>query len=104
MLTSSLSSGERYTVAFFITSFHMRFFSSISSKGYGVFGFEQNSVDELSFEEMLTPDGVYKAKEAALERLRKLCRDSAIPTWRCVSRSLRQVAQGNSFSQIENPY
>lgn len=67
---------------------------------YGVFGFEQKSVDDLSFEEMLTPDGVYKAKEAALERLRKLCRDSAIPIWRCVSRSLRQVAQGNSSSQV----
>lgn len=67
---------------------------------YGVFGFEQKSVDDLSFEEMLTPDGVYKAKEAALERLRKLCRDSAIPIWRCVSRLLRQVAQGNSFSQV----
>lgn len=56
---------------------------------YGVFGYEQKSMDNLSFEEMLTLDGVYKAKEAALERLRKLCRDSAIPIWRCVSRLLR---------------
>ena len=72
----------------------------ILGSSYGVFGFEQKSVDDLSFEEMLTPDGVYKANEAALERLRKLCRDSAIPIWRCVSRLLRQVAQGNSFSQV----
>ena len=35
-----------------------------------------------AFEEMLTPDGVYKAKEAALERLRKLCMDSPILLWR----------------------
>lgn len=41
----------------------------------GVYGYEKKSVEELAFEEMLTPDGVYKAKEAALERLRKLCMD-----------------------------
>lgn len=58
---------------------------------YGVFGYEQKSVDDLSFEEMLTADGVYKAKEAALERLRNLCKGSAIPLWRSVPRLLRQV-------------
>lgn len=62
---------------------------------YGVFGFEQKSVDDLSFEEILTPDGVYKAKEAALERLRKLCRDSAIPLWRQAYILTRRAAQGN---------
>ena len=48
----------------------------------GVYGYEQKSAEELAFEEMLTPDGIYKAKEAALERLRKLCMDSPILLWR----------------------
>lgn len=48
----------------------------------GVYGYEQKSAEELAFEEMLTLDGIYKAKEAALERLRKLCMDSPILLWR----------------------
>lgn len=64
---------------------------------YGVFGYEQKSMDNLSFEEMLTLDGVYKAKEAALERLRKLCRDSAIPLWRQAYSLNRRLAQ-NRFN------
>ena len=48
----------------------------------GVYGYEQKSAEALAFEEMLTPDGIYKAKEAALERLRKICMDSPILLWR----------------------
>ena len=60
---------------------------------FGVFGHEQKSVDELAFEEMLTPDGIYKAKEAALLRLRKRCMDSTIPLWRQVYALTRGIAQ-----------
>lgn len=48
----------------------------------GVYGYEQKSAEDLAFEEMLTPDSIYKAKEAALERLRKLCMESPILLWR----------------------
>ena len=37
---------------------------------YGVFGYEKLSADELGLREMLSPDGVTKARKAALERLR----------------------------------
>ncbi len=60
----------------------------------GVFGYEQKSVEDLAFEEMLTLDGVYKAKEAALERLRKLCWNSAIPLWRQARILTQRAAQG----------
>ena len=60
----------------------------------GVFGYEQKSVDDLAFEEILTPDGVYKAKEAALQRLRKLCKDSKIPLWRQARILTQRAAQG----------
>lgn len=59
----------------------------------GLFGYEQKSVDDLAFEEMLTPDGVYKAKEAALQRLRRLCWNSAIPLWRHVHSLTQKAAQ-----------
>lgn len=45
---------------------------------YGVFGLEEKSLDELSFEEMLTIEGTRKANEAALLRLRELCGNSEI--------------------------
>ena len=58
---------------------------------FGVFGHEQKSVDDLAFEEMLTPDGIYKAKEAALLRLRKRCMDSTIPLWRQAHSLIQQI-------------
>jgi len=60
----------------------------------GIFGYEQKSVDDLAFEEMLTPDGVYKAKEAALQRLRRLCWNSAIPLWRQAHSLTQKAARG----------
>ena len=46
---------------------------------FGVFGFEEMSLDDLAFEEMLTIEGARKANEAALLRLRELCVNSEIP-------------------------
>lgn len=57
----------------------------------GVYGYEQKSAEELAFEEMLTPDGIYKAKDAALERLRKLCVESPILLWRQAYRLTKHV-------------
>lgn len=42
---------------------------------FGIFGYEKKTLDELAFEEMMTPDGMFKAKETALRRLRELCGD-----------------------------
>lgn len=60
----------------------------------GVFGYVQKSVDTLALEEILTVDGVHKAKEAAWRRLQKLCRNSAIPLWRQVHILTQKAAQG----------
>ena len=60
---------------------------------WGVYGYEQKSAEELAFEEMLTPDGIYKAKEAALERLRKLCMDSPILLWRRAYKLTKHAVQ-----------
>jgi DNA-directed RNA polymerase specialized sigma subunit len=60
---------------------------------WGVYGYEKKSAEELAFEEILTPDGIYKAKEAALERLRKLCMDSPILLWRQAYKLTKHAAQ-----------
>ena len=59
----------------------------------GIYGYVQKSAEELAFEEMLTNDGIYKAKEAALERLRKLCMDSPILLWRQAYKLTKHIAQ-----------
>ena len=59
----------------------------------GVYGYAQKSAEELAFEEMLTPDGIYKAKEAAMERLRKLCMDSPILLWRQAYKLTKHTVQ-----------
>ena len=51
---------------------------------YGVFGYEKLSTDELGLREMLSPDGVTKARKAALERLRSRYPGSGLHLWRDV--------------------
>ena len=59
---------------------------------YGVFGLEEKSLDELSFEEMLTIEGTRKAKEAALLRLQELCENSEIPVLRWAYRTVNHFS------------
>lgn len=40
---------------------------------FGIFGYDKKTLDDLAFEEMMTVDGVFKAKEKALKRLRDGC-------------------------------
>lgn len=59
---------------------------------YGVFGLEEKTLDELSFEEMLTIEGTRKAKEAALMRLQELCENSEIPVLRWAYRTVNHFS------------
>ena len=59
---------------------------------YGVFGYEKLSTDELGLREMLSPDGVTKARKAALERLRSRYPGSGLHLWREVSHALKDSA------------
>ena len=58
---------------------------------YGVFGYEKLSVDELGLREMLSPDGVTKARKAALERLRSRYPGSGLHLWRDVYHALKDI-------------
>lgn len=59
---------------------------------YGVFGYEKLSTDELGLREMLSPDGVTKARKAALERLRSRYPGSGLYLWRDVYHALKDMS------------
>lgn len=59
---------------------------------YGVFGYEKLSTDELGLREMLSPDGVTKARKAALERLRSRYPGSGLHLWRDVYHALKDMS------------
>ena len=59
---------------------------------YGVFGYEKLSADELGLREMLSPDGVTKARKAALERLRSRYPGCGLHLWRDVYHALKDIS------------
>lgn len=59
---------------------------------YGVFGYEKLSADELGLREMLSPDGVTKARKAVLERLRSRYPGSGLYLWRDVYHALKDMS------------
>ena len=59
---------------------------------YGVFGYEKLSTDELGLREMLSPDGVTKARKAAPERLRSRYPGSGLHLWRDVYHALKDMS------------
>ena len=60
---------------------------------YGVFGYEKLSTDELGLREMLSPDGVTKARKAAPERLRSRYPGSGLHLWRDVYHALKDISE-----------
>ena len=59
---------------------------------YGVFGYEKLSTDELGLREMLSPDGVTKARKSALEHLRSRYPGSGLHLWRDVYHALKDIS------------
>ena len=64
---------------------------SILGHTFGVYGYEKLSADELGLREMLSPDGVTKARKTALEHLRQRYPGSALYRWRRAFRKMRDV-------------
>ena len=95
-------------------------FHPLSAKGrvilghtYGVFGYKKLSADELDLRKMLSPDGVTKARNAALEHLRSRYPGSGLHLWRevsCAEGYMRQgfadifVYQLNDAARQQSPY
>ena len=55
---------------------------SILGHTFGVYDYEKLSADELGLQEMLSQDGVTKAKKAALKHLRQKYQGSDLHRWR----------------------
>ena len=78
---------------------------SILGHTFGVYGYEKLSADELGLREMLSPDGVTKARKTALEHLRQRYPGSELQCWRevfrLVNRARREV--GNAGYGLPYP-
>lgn len=61
---------------------------SILGHAFGVYGYKKYTLDELGLKEILTVDGVIKARDAALLRLQKLYDGSRLQLWISVYRIL----------------
>lgn len=61
---------------------------SILGHTFGVYGYKKYTLDELGLKEILTVDGVIKARDAALLRLQKLYDGSQLQLWISVYRIL----------------
>lgn len=62
---------------------------SILGHSFGVYGYKKYSLDELGLKEILTMDGVIKAREMALVRLQKLYIGSNLQLWREIHHILK---------------
>ena len=56
-----------------------------------MFGYEKLSADELGLREMLSPNGVTKARKSALEHLRSRYPGSGLHLWRDVYHALKDI-------------
>ena len=61
---------------------------SILGHSFGVYGYEKYSLDQLGLKEMLTTDGVIKARALALRHMQELYNGSLLQTWRIVHHTL----------------
>lgn len=85
-------------------------FQSLSAKdrsilGYtfGVYGYEKLCADELGLREMLSPDGVTKARKTALEHLRQRYPGSSLYDWRRAFRLMKGVQAKDSPTCLTYP-
>lgn len=65
----------------------------ILGHSFGVFGYERKSIDEIAMEEMLTSDGVIKARTAAICKMREMYPESGLYLWRMVYHRVMQESE-----------
>lgn len=78
---------------------------SILGHTFGAYGYDKLSADDLGLREMLSPNGVTKARKTALEHLRKRYPDSDLHRWREVFRLVNRARReaGNEGSCLPYP-
>ena len=63
----------------------------ILGHSYGVYGYEKHSIDQIAMREMLTHDGVTKAKKIALKHLRNIYPSSKLHRWLKANRAVKEA-------------
>lgn len=66
---------------------------------FGVYGFEKQPLDEISLTEMLTVDGVLKAVDAAIRKLRENYRESDLKIWVDAHKMVRHAIRDASSKE-----
>ena len=77
---------------------------SILGHTFGVYGYKKLSADERGRRELLSPDGVTKARKTALEHLRKRYPGSELQRWREAFRSLNRARREAGNESVCLPY
>ena len=77
---------------------------SILGHTLGVYGYEKLSADELGLREMLSPDGVTKARKTALKHLRQRYPGSDLHRWREVFRLVNRARREAWSESYFPPY
>lgn len=77
---------------------------SILGHTFGIYGYERLSADELGLREMLSPDGVTKARKTALKHLRQRYPGSELHRWREVFRLVNRVRREVGNEGYSLPY
>ncbi len=65
----------------------------ILGHSYGAFGYKQKNLDTLSLEQMMTADGIIKARKAALPKMKENYPNSKLRLWRTVYRTVMHEAE-----------
>ena len=63
----------------------------ILGHSYGIYGYEKYSIDQIALREMLTRDGVTKARSIALKHLRSIYSDSKLHHWLRANRAIKKA-------------
>lgn len=63
----------------------------ILGHSYGIYGYEKYSIDEIALREMLTRDGVTKARSIALKHLCSIYSDSKLHRWLRANRAIKEA-------------
>lgn len=65
----------------------------ILGHSYGLFGYKQKGLDALSLEQMMTVDGIIKARKAALRKMKENYSYSKLRLWKKVYRTVMREAE-----------
>ncbi|MBQ8622961.1 MAG: hypothetical protein IJ424_01065 [Oscillospiraceae bacterium] len=65
----------------------------ILGHSYALFGYKRKDLDKLGLKHMMKPDGIIKARKAAIEKMREMYPESSLHLWKAVYRTVMREAE-----------